>query len=120
MSADEIRAIGWKGERERVPYSHNQMRETSESKLVQPVFEMQREIAAQLAELNATLKPLTEEFRRNREARLVTDAIDEQQGPMGCGHAYANLQPTDEGPEACIVCFEIAELRSTKTEVSGD
>jgi hypothetical protein len=37
---------------------------------------------------------------------------DELMEPMGCGHFAANLQPSDEGPDGCIVCWEIADMFS--------
>ena len=60
------------------------------------------------------------ELERNRVgiARLkaeLTDAqkeIDEMQEPMSCGHAQAEMQPSDEGPDMCIACYLQQELQA--------
>jgi hypothetical protein len=49
-----------------------------------------------------------EELLRDTE----TKAIDEQQELMACGHAAANLQPSDETAEFCVVCELLREERS--------
>jgi len=46
--------------------------------------------------------------------RRLSEKEDEMREPMKCGHFLANLQPSDEGVEACIVCAELTQLKSER------
>lgn len=40
--------------------------------------------------------------------------------PMKCGHLGGNSQPSDEGPEVCIVCHELSALRAERDKTESD
>jgi hypothetical protein len=50
--------------------------------------------------------------RLKAELANAIKEIDEMQEPMSCGHAQAEMQPSDEGPDMCIACYLASELES--------
>jgi len=67
----------------------------------------------ELEELQPAAEALKELLRDTE-----TKAIDEQQEPMSCGHAAANLQPSDGPTEFCVVCELLREAEAKGLRLS--
>ena len=78
-------------------------------------YESWRRTAAQYQNIAEDFKQF-QPAAKDLEALLrdtETKAIDGQQELMSCGHAAANLQPSDETAEFCVVCELLREARET-------